>query len=162
MFRNKKKKEELKFETEKYVMKDHYNSNDLVVANLESVTNETELPMVEITDQRYIFEVINDSGKERFREVFTGFIADRENNFGYFTLPYVVNIVPLKEVIPTVCDEIPKLALLLALNEINKKEKKKEKPASKVCVIFKDEEEEKKFSQITREINHKTKRKVSR
>jgi hypothetical protein len=166
MFGKKKKKEEnkekddLNFKTENYIMKDHYNSNSLVVANLESVTNETEIPMVETTDQRYIFEIIDDNGKLRFREIFTGFKADRQSNFGYFNLPYVVDVVPLKEVVPTIRDEIPKLGLLLLLNEVNKKEEEEEKAENEVCVIFKDEEEEKRFSQIASDLNHKTKEKT--
>ena len=124
-----------------------------MVANLQSVTNETHMPMVETTDLRYIFEVINENGKERFREIFTGFKADRESNFGYFNLPYVVDITPLKEVVPNICDEVPKLGLLLLLNEVN--EKKEKKP--EVCVIFKDKEEEERFSQIASDINHRRK-----
>lgn len=163
MFGKKKKKEkdDLDFKTENYVMKEHYNSNTLVVANLESVTNETEIPMVETTDQRYIFEIIDDNGKLRFREIFTGFKADRQSNFGYFNLPYVVDVVPLKEVAPTVCDEIPKLGLLLLLNEVNKREEEEEeKTQNEVCVIFKDAEEERKFSQIASDINHRAKEKA--
>jgi len=155
MFGKKNKKEKLGFETKNYKMKDYYNSNDLVVACLESVTNNSEFPMVETTDQRYIFEEIYEDDNYRYREVFTGFIANRESYFNYFNLPYVVAVVPLKKVVPTVCDEIPKLSLLLLLNEVNKKEKVQ----NKVCVIFKDEEEEKKFSQIASELNQKTKKK---
>lgn len=120
----KKKKTELSFESKDYIMPEYFDSSKLIIANLETVTNETRIPMVETTEQKYIFEKINDNNKERYKEVFTGFIADKQSNFGYFNLPYVVNSVSLKNVVPNVSDKIPKYGLLLLLNEINKKEEK--------------------------------------
>ena len=113
------KKEKLDFETQGYIMPDLLDSNNLVVANLEFVSNRvtTNGPMVETTGQKYIFEKINDNGKIRYREVFTGFIADN-GGASYFNLPYVVSETPIKEVL-NVTDKIPKYALLLVLNEIN-------------------------------------------
>ena len=64
--------------------------------------------------------MLNENGKIRYREIFTGFVADAEES-QYFDLPYVVNIVSLKEQVPCVADNIPKYGLLLVLNEINAK-----------------------------------------
>ena len=132
MFGKKKKKvvveeEVLDFETKDYIMPKRLNADSLVVANLESITNRTRIPMVETTNQVYIFEVIKDEETERYREVFTGFLAQKEGNTNYFHLPYVVNVKPLKEVAPEVIDEIPKYSLLLLLDRINNPPKKKER-----------------------------------
>ena len=67
--------------------------------------------MIETTKQKYIFEITNIEGNIRYREIFTGFIADVEEH--YFDLPYVVNIKSLNEEIPTVAKNIPKYGLLL-------------------------------------------------
>ena len=80
MFIRKKQNKEndtLHFKSDNYKMKENYNSNDLVVANLEYVSNSgmSYSPLVEQT-QKYIFEEIEEDGKKRYREVFTGFIAD--------------------------------------------------------------------------------------
>ena len=166
MFWKKKKKEKenkdkVKFETENYIMPEYFDVSKLVVANLESISNETELPTVSTTDQKYIFEKINDNDRTRYKEVFTGFITDIEDNCHYFNYPYLVNIVSLKEALPTIRDSVPKFSLLLILDEVNTKpemvkdqeevENKKEK--NDVCVIFKDEDEEKQFSEIASDIN---------
>ena len=76
--------------------------------------------MIKQTEQKYIFELLNENGKIRYREIFTGFVADAEESH-YFDLPYVVNIVPLKEQVPDVADNIPKYGLLLVLNAVNTK-----------------------------------------
>ena len=112
-------KEKLNFETQGYIMPEFFNSDNLVIANLEFVSNRvtTNGPMVETTEQKYIFERINDNGKERFREVFTGFVAD-SNEAAYFNLPYVVAEAPIREVL-NVTDNLPRYGLLLVLNEIN-------------------------------------------
>ena len=164
MFWKKKKKEKenkdkVKFETENYIMPEYFDVSKLVVANLESISNETELPTVSTTDQKYIFEKINDNDRTRYKEVFTGFITDIEDNCHYFNYPYLVNIVSLKEALPTIRDSVPKFSLLLI--EVNTKlekvidkeveEEKKDK--NDVCVIFKDEDEEKQFSEIASDIN---------
>ena len=120
------KKENLDFETYGYIMPELFDSNNLVVANLEFVSNRvtTNGTMVETTEQKYIFERISDNGKERFREVFTGFVADN-GDAKYFNLPYVVSEVPIREVLD-VADRLPRYGLLLVLNEINfNKENKK-------------------------------------
>ena len=123
-----KKDTSLDFKSENYKMKDSYNSDDLVVANLEYVSNSgmSFSPMVEQTTQKYIFEEIEENGKKRFQEVFTGFIADDKESI-YFNLPYVVNIISLKELVPSVSKELPKYSLLLLLNEVNIIEKSKVK-----------------------------------
>ena len=77
------------------------------------------------TKQRYIFEKIEEDGKVRYREVFTGFIADTES--AYFDLPYVVNIKPIDKVLDKVTETLPKYSLLLAIDEINTTQKVKVK-----------------------------------
>ena len=129
MFGKRKKKEEdsVKFKTENYKMKDNYNKDDLVIANLEYVMSAYVdfSPMVKTTKQRYIFEKIEEDGKIRYREVFTGFIADTESS--YFDLPYVVNIKPIDKVLDKVAETLPKYSLLLAIDEINSIQKVKVK-----------------------------------
>ena len=124
MFGKKKQvKEEktLDFKSNNYMMKDSYNSDDLVIANLEYVSNKPTHfgPAIVSTEQKYIFEVISENGKVRYREIFTGFIAQACES--HFNLPYVTNIVKLKSQIPTVVSSVPKYGLLLVLNEINTK-----------------------------------------
>lgn len=121
-----KREEALNFKSNNYKIKDTFDTDNLVVANLEYISNEETpySPMVKRTTQKYLFELIYENDKIRYREIFTGFIVDTENY--YFNLPYVVNIVPLKELEPTIANQINKYALLLVLNEINtKKEEKK-------------------------------------
>ena len=129
MFGKRKKKEEdsVKFKTENYKMKDNYNKDDLVIANLEYVMSAYVdfSPIVKTTKQRYIFEKIEEDGKIRYREVFTGFIADTESS--YFDLPYVVNIKPMDKVLDKVAETLPKYSLLLAIDEINSIQKVKVK-----------------------------------
>lgn len=123
MFGKKKRKEnKFSFKSDNYQMKNSYNSDKLIVANLEYVSNEPTRygPIVKRTEQKYIFEILNEDGKIRYREIFTGFIADA-NESHYFNLPYVVNIVSLKEQVTSVGNNIPKYSLLLVLNELNKK-----------------------------------------
>ena len=157
MFGKKRKKDEIKLGIDNYTMPDYFDTSKLVVANLESITNETEIPSIITTNQKYIFEEIKEQDKIKYKEVFTGFIADTEENCHYFNYPYPVNITPLKEVIPSIREKVPKLALLLVLNEVNTKLKMVMEPKKKnnTCVIFKDEEEEKQFSKIASDINHR-------
>lgn len=133
MFGKRKKKEEdsVKFKTENYKMKDNYNKDDLVIANLEYVMSAYVdfSPIVKTTKQRYIFEKIEEDGKIRYREVFTGFIADTESS--YFDLPYVVNIKPMDKVLDKVAETLPKYSLLLAIDEINSIQKVKVKVRNK-------------------------------
>ena len=129
MFGKKKQKQEcnsLNFESENYEMKDSYNSDNLIVANLEYISNEATSygPMVKQTEQEYIFEILNENGKMRYREVFTGFIADADESH-FFYLPYVVNVVSLREQVASVGNTIPKYGLLLLLNEVNTKKNTK-------------------------------------
>lgn len=116
------------FRSENYQLKDHYNSNNLIVANLEYISSTPTMfgPKVKTTKQRYIFEKITNNEKTRYREVFTGFIADSDESH-YFDLPYVINIESLEEVFPSVASTIPKYGLLLVLDEVNKQELTKKK-----------------------------------
>ena len=124
--KEKQKNDSLNFKSENYQMKDSYNADNLVVANLEYISSEATPygPMVKKTTQKYIFEILNENSKNRYREIFTGFIADCEESH-YFNLPYVVNIIALKEQVPSVANNIPKYGLLLVLNEVNTKNKTK-------------------------------------
>lgn len=120
------KNNQLNFKSDNYKINDSYKTDDLVVANLEYISSEATPygPMVKQTEQKYIFEMLNENGKTRYREIFTGFIADAEESH-YFDLPYVVNIVSLKEQVPSVAENIPKYGLLLVLNEVNTKKLEK-------------------------------------
>lgn len=122
-----KDSESFNFKSKNYNMNDNYKSSDLVVANLEYVSSNytPNGPMVERTNQKYIFEEIKENGTIRYREIFTGFIADKEEH--YFDLPYVVNIKKLTEEVPTVANSIPKYGLLLLINEVNVPKKVKVK-----------------------------------
>ena len=129
MFGKKKqnqKNNQLNFKSDNYKINDSYKTDDLVVANLKYISSEATPygPMVKQTEQKYIFEMLNENGKTRYREIFTGFIADAEESH-YFDLPYVVNIVSLKEHVPSVAENIPKYGLLLVLNEVNTKKLEK-------------------------------------
>ena len=117
--KDKQKNDLQSFKSEKYQMKESYNAKNLVVANLEYISSDSTPygPVVKKTTQKYIFEVLNENNKERYREVFTGFIADSKNH--YFDLPYVVNIIALEEQLPSVANSIAKYGLLLVLDEIN-------------------------------------------
>ena len=117
--KDKQKNDLHSFKSAKYQLKDSYNAENLVVANLEYISSDASPygPIVKKTTQKYIFEVLNENNKERYREVFTGFIADSESH--YFDLPYVVNIIALEEQLPSVANSISKYGLLLVLDEIN-------------------------------------------
>ena len=121
-----KREETLDFKSNNYKIKDIFDSDNLVVANLEYISSEATPygPMVKRTTQKYLFELIYENDKIRYREIFTGFIADTENH--YFDLLYVVNVVSLKEQEPTVAKQVHKYGLLLVLNEINTKKEEKE------------------------------------
>lgn len=127
-----KEEEKLDFQTKNYQMNDTYKTENLVVGNLQYISSKYtggSGPKVETTKQKYIFEKIEVDDNIRYREVFTGFIADTDSN--YFDLPYVINIKPLKDVIKTVAEIIPKYGLLLAIDEINKMENIKPKVMTK-------------------------------
>lgn len=109
--------------SDNYKMQDYYKSDNLVIGNLEQISSEVTPygPMINKTTQKYIFEKINENGKTRYREIFTGFIFDSNESSHYFDLPYVVNIVPLKDKIPTITEDFHKYSLLLILDKVNEK-----------------------------------------
>ena len=130
MFSIFKRKKEKKLEnnlsevnSDNYKMQDYYKSDNLVIGNLEQISSEVTPygPMINKTTQKYIFEKINENGKTRYREIFTGFIFDSNESSHYFDLPYVVNIVPLKDKIPTITEDFHKYSLLLILDKVNEK-----------------------------------------
>ena len=98
-----------------YKMKEVYNSNNLGVGRLASVEPDPydPSPVIRETEQKYIFERLVKGKEVKYKEVFTGFEAVDEAE--YFNLPYIRDIKPLKEV----NDVIPRLGMLLILDEIN-------------------------------------------
>ena len=104
-----------------YKMKNNYDADKLIVANFERISSEATMygPMVETTEQKYLFEIYKINGSEiKYREIFTGFIANDKEKF--FDLPYVVNPHPFTDYFPeTKGTKIPKLSLLWAQNDIN-------------------------------------------
>lgn len=108
------------FGTDNYKMKDYYDADNLVVANLQRLSSTvTEFgPMIETTEEKYIFEVIAIEEEIKYREVFTGFIANDYKE--YFDLPYVVSPVPYTDFFPDQKrKKIPKLCLIWDINDIN-------------------------------------------
>lgn len=76
--KRKRKNDSLNFKSDNYQMKDRYNTDNLVVGNLEYISSKVTPygPMVKKTTQKYIFKKLNENGKNRYKEIFTGFIAD--------------------------------------------------------------------------------------
>ena len=109
----------------KYVMKDNYNVDDLMVGNFNYVSsNATEGGIKEVqTDQKYFFEEVLDNRKTKYREIFTGFIANSKES-GCFDVPYVVNAKPLRELFQGK-DVLSKHALILVLDIVNTEQKEK-------------------------------------
>ena len=116
MFKSKKKNSLV---DKNYKMKEIYNTDSLLVGSLGYLSNEATPygPMDKVTKQKYIFEEIIEDDKIRYREIFTGFVLDLENNI--FNLPYIVDIRPLKDFVPNIRNEVHKYALLLVLNDVN-------------------------------------------
>lgn len=115
------KKDESSFSPENYTMAEIYDAEKLVVGKFEYISSDaTEFgPMVKKTSQNYIFEPIVINGMVKYQEVFTGFIAG-DSAEGYFDLPYVVDIEKLTEILVDYKQtKIPKLGMLLTLNEVN-------------------------------------------
>ena len=109
---------------EKYTMKDSYNADDLYLARFKWVSSVvTDFgPMDKETEIKYLFE----KEGEKYKEIFTGFEADVVSE--YFNYPYVIDIVPLTEVHEEFKGtKFPRLGMLLLFNDVNKKEKQKER-----------------------------------
>lgn len=112
-------------ENEKYKMKDYYMSKRLIVAKLKIPRKDSLARSYICLDENYIFEVMpvydndNDEGKVKFREVFTGFIADVERDDYLNAGPCIVDWYPLTAVLPSVDEKISKLELLWIQNDIN-------------------------------------------
>lgn len=114
---------------ENYVMKEKYHADKLVVANLQRISSlDTPFgPMIETTEQKYIFEIIECDKNIKYREIFTGFITecvdDTTKNgidFKYFDLPYVYKPIRFTDYVPeTIGMKLPKLSLIWAQNDIN-------------------------------------------
>ena len=120
-------KNKLIFQERNYKMKKEYDADKLFVANLERVnsyTFEDEVgPTISSTEQKYIFELTKNG---KYREIFTGFLADSIDNtnnginFKYFDLPYLKNIESFTKYFPEFTDkEIPKLAFIWIMNDLN-------------------------------------------
>ena len=126
MFKNKTLiKNGVDYKYTNYKLKDRYKTDDLVIGNLEYISSLSTPngPIIETTEQKYIFLKFKDKDKTRYVEIFTGLIVDSDISC-YFDLPYIVNIESLKDNIKDISDEIAKYGLLLILNEINKKHEK--------------------------------------
>ena len=115
------------FGSKNYKMKENYAANDLIVANFQRISSdfaESFTPIVETTEQKYLFGKIVENNKTKYREIFTGFIANDERE--YLDLPYVVNPKSYVDICPENKGSIiPKLCLIWILNEINHSKKKK-------------------------------------
>lgn len=101
-------------------MADVYDAEKLVVGKFKYISNDvTEFgPMVKKTSQNYIFEPIVINGIVKYQEVFTGFIVGDSEE--YFDLPYVVDMEKLTEIsVDYKQTKIPKLGMLLTLNDVN-------------------------------------------
>ena len=110
-------------------MKDYYKPENLVVAKLQKISNinmeNSFTPIVKTTEQKYIFEIVFDKNGKKYREIFTGFIADDKDE-GIFNLPHIIDPIPFTDYFPeTINSEIPKLSLIWVLNDINYSNKKK-------------------------------------
>ncbi len=106
------------FSSLNYVMKKEYNADVLVIGKLEQISPESCVTHKR-TSQYYIFEPILVNDKLKYQEVFTGFIAG-DSHEGYFNLPYVVCLEKLTDLLVD-CKHtyIPKLGMLLLLNDVN-------------------------------------------
>lgn len=117
------------FGDKNHIMKDKYNTNKLVIAKLQRISSSYHRlgPMVDTTEQKYIFEKIIDKNNNiKYKEVFTGFttknIDDTEDDVDlkYFDIPYVYQPENFTDYYPeTIGIEIPKLSLIWTLNDIN-------------------------------------------
>ncbi len=114
------RKEEFNFSPKNYTMAEIYDAEKLVVGKLEYISSDvTEFgPMVKKSSQKYIFEPIVINGIVKYQEVFTGFIVGDSEE--YFDLPYVVDMEKLTEIsVDYKQTKIPKLGMLLTLNDVN-------------------------------------------
>jgi len=137
MFRKNKNE----FGDKNYKMKEYYEADNLIVAKLQIISGDyiEDGPMIETTEQKYIFEIIREKQKIRYREIFTGFITDniddtKENNinFHYFNLPYVYKPEKFTDYFPQTKGElIPKLSFLWILNDLNYSKKNEEEITKK-------------------------------
>lgn len=128
----KNKKKEIKHNTfgdNEYSMKEKYNTNELIVANLQRISSAYVPygPIIETTNQKYIFEKIENNNNIKYREIFTGFITEcldntdkNETTIQFFGFPYVYKPKKFTDYFPeTIGIEIPKLSLIWAQNDIN-------------------------------------------
>lgn len=120
-------KRKLHFYEEGYTMKKEYSADGIIVSKLYFVKGNEELfgLISGKTKIKYFFEPIEEDEKIRYREIFTGFIADDE--LAYLDLPYLSKE---KEALTDYFTELkgvtlPKLSLLLYLNKVNEKRKDK-------------------------------------
>lgn len=108
-----------------YSMKERYNADNLFVAKLRRISSDDSEygPMIQTTEQKYIFEKLVVNNKIQYREVFSGFTTkDINDTVGgkYFDLPYVTEPRLFTDYLPeTVGITIPKLSLIWVLNDIN-------------------------------------------
>lgn len=128
---SKKEKERIAgaFDANEYQMKEKYQADYLMIANLERVSMDSSTfePVTKTTNQKYFFEFTEEGN---YREIFTGFITNDQEE--YFNLPYAVNIVPFTKIFPDMLGkEIPRFSFLWLQNEINKNLEEKQEPYQK-------------------------------
>ena len=133
------KKQKNEFGDKNYKMKDAYEADKLIVGNFQRISGGYmggDGPIVETTEQKYIFESIQEGKKTRYREIFTGFVTDNIDdtskdgiNCKYFDLPYLYEPEKFTDYFPqTKGLSLPKLSLIWIQNDINyRKEKSKKK-----------------------------------
>lgn len=115
------RKEDFNFRPKNYMMREIYDAEKLMVGKLEYISREfvPGRPMEKKSSQNYIFEPIIIDGIVKYQEVFTGFIAGDSKEV-YFNLPYVVDMEQLTELsVDYKQTKIPKLGMLLVLNDVN-------------------------------------------
>ena len=110
----------------KYISKEFYNINNLFVANIlcnQNILSSYSLPN-NLTNQRFIFELIESKNGNMYREIFSGFIvSDMPINDYPFSIENIESLT--KYYTNSNITRISNLELFLLQNEINSKKTKK-------------------------------------
>lgn len=108
------------FGSKNYQMKESYAADELFVGKFRHISSEVTSygPKVKTGEMKYFFEQVVVDDEIEYREIFTGFITSDEEE--YFDVPCVIEIEKYTDYFPTSAGvKIPKLSLMLDLNEIN-------------------------------------------
>lgn len=110
----------------KYTSKEFYNINNLFVGNIlcnQNILSSYNLS-TNLTNQRFIFELIESKNGNMYREIFSGFIVS-DISINDYQLS-IINIEPITKYYPNSnIIKISNLELFLLQNEINSKKTKK-------------------------------------